>query len=46
NDPRVHVGLGPLDRVDRVNVRWPDGSSEQFGPFDAGQTHILRRSPR
>jgi len=25
NDPRVLVGLGDADRVDRVDVRWPSG---------------------
>ena len=35
NDPRVHVGLGSYDRVDRVEVLWPDGTTESYGPFDA-----------
>jgi hypothetical protein len=35
NDPRVHVGLGDVGRVDGVTVRWPDGTRERFGPFDA-----------
>jgi enediyne biosynthesis protein E4 len=26
SDPRLHVGLGSLDRVDRVEVRWPSGA--------------------
>ncbi len=30
NDPRVHFGLGPIDSVERVDVLWPDGSSERF----------------
>ena len=25
NDPRVHFGLGPVERVERVEVRWPTG---------------------
>ncbi|MEP7117404.1 MAG: CRTAC1 family protein [Acidobacteriota bacterium] len=35
NDPRVHVGLGPLTAVDQVDVRWPGGRAERFGPFPA-----------
>ena len=26
NDPRVHFGLGDAERVDRLEVRWPDGA--------------------
>ena len=29
-DPRVHFGLGSVDAVDRVEVRWPDGRRESF----------------
>jgi hypothetical protein len=43
NDPRVHIGLGAARRVDRVEVMWPDGSVEQFGPFDAGQIVTITR---
>lgn len=30
NDPRVLAGLGAIDRVQSVRVRWPDGTSEEF----------------
>ena len=43
NDPAVHVGLGTTPRVDELVVRWPDGSSESFGPFVADRTVDLRR---
>lgn len=29
SDLRVHFGLGELERVDRVAVRWPDGTVEE-----------------
>jgi hypothetical protein len=29
-DPRLHFGLGDLVRVDRVEVRWPDGATQQI----------------
>jgi hypothetical protein len=35
NDPRVHVGLGTATAVDHVDVRWPGGGVERFGPFPA-----------
>ena len=36
NDPRAHVGLGNRHAFDRIDVRWPDGSREEFpgGPAD------------
>jgi hypothetical protein len=43
HDPRVHLGLGSLARVDSVEVRWVDGTSERFGSFEAGKVHELRR---
>ncbi len=30
NDPRAHFGLGGLDQVDAIRVRWPDGAEEAF----------------
>jgi hypothetical protein len=43
NDPRVHIGLGPATQVDRVDVRWPDGAEDSFGPFPADREISLRR---
>jgi hypothetical protein len=28
NDLQIHVGLGPADKVDRLEVRWPSGKIE------------------
>ncbi|HYG78932.1 MAG TPA: CRTAC1 family protein [Pyrinomonadaceae bacterium] len=30
NDPNPYFGLGAATRVDRLEVRWPDGSAETF----------------
>ncbi|PWT85105.1 MAG: CRTAC1 family protein [Proteobacteria bacterium] len=30
SDPRVHFGLGKTSKVDKVEIRWPDGSREGF----------------
>ncbi|MSO62432.1 MAG: CRTAC1 family protein [Acidobacteria bacterium] len=43
NDPRVHLGLGDLTKVESVTVRWLDGTRERFGPFDADQIAEIRR---
>ena len=37
NDPRAHFGLGAADRVDRIDVRWPDGSDQSFPGVAADQ---------
>ena len=36
SEARLVFGLGPAASVERVAVRWPDGSRETFGPFEAG----------
>ena len=41
DDYVVHFGLGPLDRVEGVSVRWPDGSEQSFGALGAGDTYRL-----
>lgn len=43
NDPRVHVGLGNLTKVDSITVRWADGRRERFGPFAADRIVEIRR---
>jgi hypothetical protein len=43
NDPRVHVGLGPLEKVDRITVRWTGGREEVLeGPFAVDQTIVIK----
>jgi len=43
NDPRVHFGLGPVDFIDEVAVRWTDGSIESFGSVEANHAYMLRQ---
>ena len=37
NDPRAHLGLGAIERIERVEVRWPSGmlSTVEAPPLDA-----------
>ncbi|GIV61277.1 MAG: hypothetical protein KatS3mg044_0143 [Rhodothermaceae bacterium] len=37
----AHVGLGEATLVDSIVVRWPTGTVDRFGPFDADQTITL-----
>ena len=43
NDPRVHFGLGAAEKVDKIEVQWPDGVREQFAGCSADQAVELRR---
>ncbi len=41
NDSRLHFGLGKQDRVDRITVRWPSGSTEEFPGVPANRLVLL-----
>jgi enediyne biosynthesis protein E4 len=43
NDPRVHFGLGPVDRVDALEVVWPDGSEELFAGTAANRIVVVSK---
>ena len=40
HDPRLHFGLGRVRRVDRLEIRWPDGVTETH--HDLGADRYLR----
>jgi hypothetical protein len=48
NDPRVHFGLGTNASIDRIRVRWPDGSEEEFpgGPADRKRVVVKGKGKR
>ncbi len=35
---RISMGLGKWPQLDALEIRWPSGRIEQFGPFTANQT--------
>jgi hypothetical protein len=43
NDVRAHFGLGSVERVDEIEVRWPDGTPEIFGGRRADQRIVLAK---
>jgi len=48
-DPRLHFGLGTLDRVDSVEVHWPSGVVDRHRDLAADRVYLLREgepSPR
>jgi hypothetical protein len=42
-DTRAHFGLGPAEKADVVQVRWPDGATDEWKDVAAGQ--VLRVEP-
>jgi len=42
NDFRVHFGLGAATRVDRLDVRWPNGLEESWERLDVDRFHTLK----
>lgn len=43
NDHRVHFGLGTMDSASEVEVHWPDGTLELFGPVSVNAYHVLHQ---
>ena len=41
NDLRLHFGLGEATRVESIEVRWPAGGRETFGPFEANREVLV-----
>ena len=42
SDLRVHFGLGSVDKLDRVEVRWPSGLTENLYDVRADQLLVVR----
>jgi hypothetical protein len=43
NDPRAHFGLGGAERVEAIEVLWPDGTAEAFPGQSVDQMVVLRK---
>ena len=43
SDPRVHFGLGDVERVDELRVRFPDGSVQVLEDVEVDQVVEVRR---
>jgi thioredoxin-like negative regulator of GroEL len=41
-DPRLHFGLGPIDRVDSIEVRWPSGRVDRHQNLRADRGYRVR----
>jgi hypothetical protein len=45
HDPRLHFGLGTATRVDRLEIRWPDGRTLVQTGVPANRFVTIRREP-
>ena len=43
NDPRAHFGLGRAERAERLEIRWPDGSTDVVENLAANQRVVVRQ---
>lgn len=43
-DPRVHFGLGDLDEVSMIRIRWPDGRIREITNQDCGGTLVVEHA--
>lgn len=43
NDPRAHFGLGKIDKIESIEVTWPDGRRERFRVSGVDQEVTLRQ---
>lgn len=43
DDPRLHIGLGPVATLGPALVRWPDGTRESFAALAVDRIHVLRQ---
>ena len=42
NDMRVHFGLGAVNKIDWIQIRWPSGRLEQFENLPMDAIHTLK----
>jgi enediyne biosynthesis protein E4 len=42
NDLRIHFGLGPSERVDRVEILWPSGKTETLNNLSADRFYAVK----
>ena len=42
NDPRLHIGLGRVKKIDSLEIRWSNGTTETFRDIDADRYLTIR----
>jgi hypothetical protein len=46
NDLRVHFGLGSAKKVDRMEIRWPSGSTQIFQDLPCDRFYLVKENER
>ena len=41
SDPRLHFGLGEAARVESIEVKWPSGRVDRYGPLAADTGYVM-----
>lgn len=42
NEPIIHFGLGPVSRVESLEIRWPSGQVDRHGPLTANCYYVAK----
>jgi hypothetical protein len=45
SEATVHIGLGRAERLEVLELTWPDGKSERFEALEAGSRVVIERAP-
>lgn len=46
NSKQLHFGLGEVDRIDRLEIRWPEGETESFQGLDTNNLYQITQGTR
>jgi hypothetical protein len=46
SDPRIHLGLGAIDTLQTVTIRWPDGQEQTLTDVAANQFLRIEHAPK
>ena len=46
NEPRIHIGLGPYEKIDQLRVEWPSGNQQTFTDLPADRSFTITEPSR
>jgi enediyne biosynthesis protein E4 len=42
SDMRIHFGLGPITKLDSIEIHWPSGLTEKFDNLAVDKIHTIK----